>query len=144
MAGVELPSVPNVDLNFTPSKQELYDDISTDAKSFQQTNIRLFSFDDDDIDNSLEFVSAYSQRGIKGTTITTQSLNGNHLTPVYLDLSMVPGAGEIIGGGTGGFKFGDLNDVEQLIDSVADWCLGKGPTTNEIDVAFIESSDNIE
>jgi hypothetical protein len=100
-----------------------------------QRKTRLFVMDEDNLDNSKEFMDNCSG----GPGPSTAGLPGGHLAPVYfklgtddLDLDEVPPeAFEMAQEAMGGFKsasFGDEDALDGLVDEVCNFILGKPPS----------------
>lgn len=127
----------NVGTAFKPSRKEMNERIG--GSDGIDSNICLFAFDDDDIDNSLEFVKEFSRRG-KKEKIGVQDLKGNHLTPVYLDLEGALGdlgmgnfgMGSRLGFEKDGFAIGNLKQVQALTAAVKNWLCGGAPVDSDI------------
>jgi len=96
-----------------------------------QTKTRLFSFDDDNLDNSQMFLEACNGNGP-----SVSRLPGTHLTPVYLkfdlsDLDLPDEARDLAAEVSGGFKeasFGSKDNLDLLVQEICDWVLGKEPS----------------
>lgn len=101
-----------------------------------QSKTRLFVFDDDELDSSPGFYNS-CERGIAGentTPVTASGLPGGHLTPVFFKLGVdnIPDEAKgIASEAIGDFKsasFGDEGNLNDLVQEVCDWILGKPPS----------------
>lgn len=124
-----------VGLDFTPNASDMERLIQLRFDDVLQEKTRLFVFDEDNLDSSREFVQNCS--GGRGPS--SSGLTGGHLAPVFfkfgvdnLDLEdLPPEATEMAREAMGGFQsasFGDEADLEQLVEEVCNWILGKSPT----------------
>jgi len=120
-------------MGFQPGPDELLDMVADTYGATTRTC--TFSFDDDNLDCSMELQDALRDRGALG--VGQSMLRGGHLTPVVLSLEGVsqaardaPGiAGQVAdrfgqqfsGGGIG---LGDQDDLEALIDELVSWVRG--------------------
>jgi len=118
-----------VGLEFSPSPDQTDQIISKkfDENMLQKT--RLFSFQDDELDSTGRFVDCFPS----GAT-EVSLLPGSHLTPVFLRLGVddfPEEARDMASQASGGFQnisFGDEDLLDQLVDEVSNWMLGKPPT----------------
>mmetsp|Transcript_16744 Transcript_16744/g.19129 ORF Transcript_16744/g.19129 Transcript_16744/m.19129 type:complete len:414 (-) Transcript_16744:171-1412(-) len=118
-------------LDFVPSPTDTDTIVSNKFTEDFQNRTRLFIFDDDDLDSSIGFMNAC--RGSKPSVSYTA---GNHLTPVYLklgldDLKVPDEAKELTDELTGGFKsasFGDEENLNEIVNDVYNWIIGKDPS----------------
>jgi len=128
------------DLNFTPSKLELEELLASSSTPFSSSNVRLFSFEDDDIDDSLSFLDCTGRRQKNRLEkVSTSSLTGNHLSPVFIDLdlnSVAAGVAPQVLEQFGGFiakkrlAFGKEEDVDDLVECVVRFMLGREEKEN--------------
>ena len=118
-----------VGLEFSPSPDQTDQII---AKKFDENLLqktRLFSFQDDELDSTGRFVDCFRS----GAT-EVSLLPGSHLTPVFLRLGIddfPEEARDMASQTSGGFQnisFGDEDLLDQLVDEVSNWMLGKPPT----------------
>lgn len=118
-----------VGLEFSPSPDQTDQII---AKKFDENMLqktRMFSFEDDELDSTGRFVDCFRS----GAT-NVSLLPGSHLTPVYLRLGvddLPEEARAMASQASGGFQnisFGDESLLDQLVDEVSNWMLGKPPT----------------
>ena len=124
-------AVSMIGLDFSPNPLEMDRLISLKFDQARQRKTRLFSFDDDTLETTQDFVMDCS-----GPGPTVSGLEGTHLTPVYfkVDLDEVddipPEAREMAQEAMGGlksFSFGNEEQLQALVQEVCDWILGKGP-----------------
>eukprot|EP00980_Cylindrotheca_fusiformis_P008575 scaffold1820_cov129-Cylindrotheca_fusiformis.AAC.16 len=126
--------VSGIGVDFTPNAKDTERLIQMRFDDVLQSKTRLFVFDEDNLDNSDEFVNNCSG----GPGPSTSGLPGGHLTPVYfkldvdeLDLGDVPPeAREMAKEAMGGFKsasFGNEDGLNELVDEICNWILGKPP-----------------
>jgi len=131
-------AVSSFNFDFNPSPSDTAKIISMKYGEELQKKTRLFSFDDDDLDNSQDFIEA-CQEGAGSDNlgaITISGLPGSHLTPVYLNITLeefnLPlDAQEITGQLAGDFRgvsFGDKTKMEIAANEVCDWIMGKSPS----------------
>lgn len=124
-----------IGVDFTPNAADTERLIQLRFDDVLQEKTRLFVFDEDNLDNSKEFVQNCS--GGRGPT--SSGLPGGHLAPVFfklgvddLDLDDVPPEmKEMAKDAMGGFQsasFGNQADLEVLVDEVSNWILGKPPS----------------
>jgi Protein of unknown function (DUF1350) len=135
-------AVSAIGLEFVPKPTDMERLISNKFTSDRLSKVRLFAFDDDQLDNTQQFVySAQSDVAVSG-------LPGTHLAPVYFKLSLdeilsgdaVAAAGVGVGGtfppeardiakeAMGGFEsasFGNEQHLNGLVDEICDWIKGK-------------------
>jgi len=124
-----------IGVDFTPNAADTERLIQLRFDDVLQEKTRLFVFDDDNLDNSREFVQNCS--GGKGPT--SSGLPGGHLAPVFfkfgvdnLDLDDLPPEAKYMArdamGGLQSASFGNEPDLDRLVDEVCNWILGKPPT----------------
>ena len=122
-------AVNAVGLEFTPSPDEMDRILSAKFDGDVLSKTRMFVFDDDELDSCKSFLQCFDNGGP-----SVSYLPGTHLTPVYLKLGLddLPDeAQDMASAVTGGFKnasFGDEEKLDQLVDEVSSWMLGKGPS----------------
>jgi len=134
-------AVGAVGVEFTPSPDDTKRILSLKYDGKLQSKTRLFVFDDDELDSSLDIVdsctagsSSSSDDGSDG--LTSSGLRGSHLTPVFLkfgleDLDLPEEAREMAGQVAGGFQnasFGDEEYLNEAVDEVCGWILGREPS----------------
>ena len=127
-----------VGLEFTPSPNDTNRIISMKYDADLQSKTRLFVFDEDDLDNSVDFVNACNsqQSSSSSSSLEVSGLDGNHLTPVYLKLNIddfdIPDEAQyVVSDFTNNVQqvsFGDVDKMKAAADEVCDWILGKSPT----------------
>lgn len=122
-------AVSAVGLEFTPSPSDMDRILSTKFDEEVLQKIRMFQFEDDDLDSTSRFVGCFDEN-----RPSVSYLPGTHLTPVYLKLGIddfVPDeAKDVASQVTGGFQnasFGNEEALESLVDEVSSWMLGQGP-----------------
>jgi hypothetical protein len=124
-----------VGLEFTPSPEDLDRIVKTKFNEVVLKKIRLFKFDDDDLDSSTRFLSCFDDEGEDDGKPSVSKLPGTHLTPVFLKLGvddLPEEAREMAGAVTGGFQnasFGNEEVLNTLVEEVSDWMLGKSPSS---------------
>eukprot|EP00531_Pseudo-nitzschia_arenysensis_P007129 CAMPEP_0116140746 /NCGR_PEP_ID=MMETSP0329-20121206/14020_1 /TAXON_ID=697910 /ORGANISM="Pseudo-nitzschia arenysensis, Strain B593" /LENGTH=452 /DNA_ID=CAMNT_0003635897 /DNA_START=136 /DNA_END=1494 /DNA_ORIENTATION=+ len=143
-----------VEFSPTPGDTERLIQLRYNAELQQKT--RIFKFDTDQLDSSVEFRSACDSFDTSDTGDTTSktsssvdvsNLQGGHLTPVYFQWNADDLAKDAMGnfadtggvsqenlnmareamGGFQGASFGDEPNFMALVDEVSDWILGKPP-----------------
>lgn len=123
-----------VGLEFTPSPDDLDRIVKTKFNEDVLKKIRLFKFDDDDLDSSKRFLNCFEE----GEPLSISKLPGTHLSPVFLklgvdDLDLPEEARVMADAATGGFQnasFGNEEVLDTLVDEVSDWMLGKAPSAS--------------
>ena len=121
-----------VGLEFIPSPNDLDRIVKTKFNEDVLKKIRLFKFDDDDLDSSTRFLNCFKE-GVESPSVS--NLPGTHLSPVFLklgvdDLDLPEEARAMADAATGGFQnasFGDEEILDALVEEVSDWMLGKSP-----------------
>ena len=124
-----------IGVDFSPNAADTERLIQLRYDDLLQGKTRLFVFDEDNLDNSKEFVDNCSG----GPGPSASGLPGGHLAPVYfklaledLDLDDVPpDAMDMAKEAMGGFEsasFGDEEALNELVDEVCNWILGKPPS----------------
>ncbi|KAL7471755.1 hypothetical protein ACHAXS_012043 [Conticribra weissflogii] len=126
-------AVSAVGLEFTPSPFDTDRILKAKFDENVLKKIRLFVFDDDNLDSSERFSACFF--GNNADTLPVVSyLPGSHLTPVYLKLGVddLPDeAKDIANQVSGGFQnasFGNEDELNSLVDEVVGWMMGKGPS----------------
>jgi hypothetical protein len=121
-------------VDFTPNAKDTERLIQLRFDDVLQDKTRLFVFDEDTLDNSKEFVDNCS--GGRGPSVS--GLPGGHLAPVFfkfgmddLDLGDVPPeAIDMAKEAVGGFQsasFGNEAHLNELVQEICTWILGKPP-----------------
>jgi Protein of unknown function (DUF1350) len=137
-------------IEFQPTPQQTYQVLRQKYATAFGQNTRLFSFEDDQLDNTKEFVEAC--QGDNDFQMATESLvstlPGDHLTPVYVsfDLDDIFENGEGLDedtkadlrdlavnsmDGFQGASFGNRENLDRLVQEIAQWILypDAGPST---------------
>ena len=121
-----------VGLDFSPAAADTARLIQLKFDQELQQKARMFVFDDDDLDTSQQFVESCNGVGPRAS-----GLPGNHLTPVYFKLGLdnledIPeetkGMAREFMGGFESASFGDENHMNELVEEVSNWILGKEPS----------------
>jgi hypothetical protein len=126
--------VKGIGFDFTPNAKDTERLIQLRYDDILQSKTRLFVFDEDNLDNSKEFMENCSG----GPGPSASGLPGGHLAPVFLKLGLddlelgdvPPDAREMAKEAMGGFQsasFGDEQVLNELVDEICDWVLGKSP-----------------
>ena len=116
-----------VEFTPTPAETERLISLKYDEDRIQKT--RLFTFDDDQLDDTEAFANSCQGRGPE-----VSGLPGTHLTPVFFKVGLdeVPEeAREIAQGALGGIEsasFGNEEELTGIVDEICGWILGKGPS----------------
>ena len=124
-----------IGVDFTPTAADTERLIQLRFDDILQEKTRLFVFDEDNLDNSKEFVKNCS--GGRGPS--TSGLPGGHLAPVFFKLGvddlelddLPPEATDVAKEAIGGFKsasFGNELELEEVVNEVCNWILGRPPT----------------
>ena len=121
-------AIGTLGVEFTPTPEDTDKIIAIKYNKSDKT--RLFVFDDDTLDSSQQFLQVCPNKP------TVSALPGSHLTPVYFklglkDLDIPDEARDIAAGAIGGVEsasFGNEQELDALVDEVAAFILGKGPT----------------
>lgn len=120
----------SLNIDFTPSPLETERMISLKYGPERQQKTRLFAFDEDNLDSSTSFLQACTKEEQK---VAVSQLPGNHLTPVYFQLGLdnLPDeARSMASESMAGFQnvsFGNLNQLNVLVEEVCGFILGKEP-----------------
>lgn len=122
-----------IGIEFTPTPKDTERLINMKfTKNDGQNNIRLFSFDTDQLDSSLEFTECCTNGDV-----SVSGLKGTHLTPVYFKFGWDELEGidktvqQIAKDAAGGFEsasFGNEEELSLLVNEVCNWMKGKLPT----------------
>mmetsp|Transcript_12410 Transcript_12410/g.26058 ORF Transcript_12410/g.26058 Transcript_12410/m.26058 type:complete len:494 (+) Transcript_12410:167-1648(+) len=126
-------AVSAVGLEFTPSPLDTDRIIKAKFDEKVLKKIRLFVFDDDNLDSSERFSACFVGNDAEALP-TVSYLPGSHLTPVYLRLGVddLPNeAKDIASQVSGGFQnasFGNEEELNSLVEEVVGWMMGKGPS----------------
>ena len=140
-------AVSAVGIDFSPSNTDMERLIELKYTPELQQKTRLFTFDQDKLENTQEFLNACDSTGSSTSSSssfvsngpTVSGLPGTHLTPVFFKLGLdeiledIPDedARAMASEAVGGFQsasFGDEEELSALVDEVSNWILGKGPT----------------
>ncbi|KAG7363336.1 DUF1350 domain containing protein [Nitzschia inconspicua] len=131
-------AVGAIGVDFTPNAQDTSRLVTLRYDDRLQSKTRVFVFDNDNLDSSQDFVDACSGGG--GPSLC--GLQGGHLSPVYFKWAMddltgfeggeniPPEARDIAKEAMGGLQsasFGDEAALNELVDAICDWILGKPP-----------------
>merc|ERR1712232_263212 len=127
--------VSGIGIDFSPNAKDTERLIQLRFDPSMQEKTRLFVFDQDNLDNSKEFMENCSGEG----GLTASGLPGGHLAPVYFKLALdeleldnvPPDAKEMAKEAIGGFEsasFGDEPALNELVEEICNWILGKEPT----------------
>ena len=115
--------------DFSPSAADTERLISLKFQEDLQRKTRLFVFDEDNLDSSEQFAQSCD-----GPGPTTSGLPGTHLTPVYFKVGFdglpeeTRDMAKEFAGGYESASFGDEQYMNELVDEVSNWILGKGPS----------------
>ena len=115
-------------VDFSPNPTETNKIISLKYDEELQRKTRLFVFDQDDLDSSQSFIESCN-----GSGPSISKVNGNHLATVYLKLGLndldIPTEAKMFTDEiTGGFQsasFGNEKDLNEAVDNVCNWLVGK-------------------
>ncbi|KAL3810280.1 hypothetical protein ACHAXA_008648 [Cyclostephanos tholiformis] len=127
-------AVSAVGLEFTPSPNDMDKILKSKFDGDVLKKIRMFCFDDDDLDSTERFLDCFVGGGAVRPSVSY--LPGTHLTPVFLKFGLddLPNdARDMANQFTGGFQnasFGNEDMLDTLVDEVSGWMLGKGPSYN--------------
>ncbi len=126
--------VSAIGLDFSPNAVATERLISLKFGQDFQRKTRLFVFDDDQMDNSREFVKSCLAGGEGQSSPSVSGLPGGHLTPVYFKLGVddLPEETRAVArealGGWQSASFGNEEELNALVKEVCDWMLGKPPS----------------
>jgi hypothetical protein len=133
-------AVSMIGIEFSPSPLEMNRLLQLKYSPERQRKTRLFSFDDDNLENADEFVRSCADGG-PGPSVS--GLPGTHLTPVFFKLelldnvdddlsSLIPEeAQEMVREAVGGYRsvsFGNEEQLDALVGALCGFILGDGPT----------------
>jgi hypothetical protein len=115
-------------LEFSPSPEDTNKIIQMKYDRELQEKTRLFVFNEDNLDSSDDFLES-----CEGPRPSVSRLNGSHLAPAYIRLSMddleIPEeAREYVDMASGGFQnasFGDEESMNGVVNAVTGWILGQ-------------------
>lgn len=120
-------AVSAMGIDFSPTSSQTYQLISNKFDEEIQKKTRLFAMDRDTLHNSRQLSETCPSIDVSG-------LRGTHLTPVFFELGLdtIPDvdARNMVKDAMGGFEkasYGDEEELNQLVQEVCDWILGKGP-----------------
>jgi hypothetical protein len=145
-------AVGAIGVDFSPNAQDTLRLVSLRYDDRLQSKTRVFVFDEDNLDSSQDFVGACS--GGSGPSLC--GLQGGHLAPVFFrwdidDLkgfddgdNIPPEAREMAKEAMGGLQsasFGDEAALNDLVDAICDWILGRPPAREP---AWAVSSDDYQ
>jgi hypothetical protein len=126
-------AVSAIGIEYSPPPDAMERLIQMKYNEDRQAKTRLFTFDDDNLENTQDFV-----RACVGDGPFVSGLPGTHLTPVYFKLGLdeiaadIPDeAKEAAREAMGGFQsasFGNEEELNALVEEVCDWIKGKGPS----------------
>jgi Protein of unknown function (DUF1350) len=117
-------------IDFSPSQNDMDRLMKMMYGDDQRRKTRFFTFDDDNLDNTREAVSACDN------IPSASGLPGTHLTPVYFkigidDMELPDGAREMAldaMGGLSSISFGNDDELELLVAEVSKWIMGQKPS----------------
>ncbi len=137
-----------IGVDFAPNAEDTERLIQLRYDDLMQAKTRVFVFDDDNMDSSPEFLRACSGGSAEDDSSPSVSgLPGGHLSPVFFQWKiddvtsgldgdgMPPEARELAKEAMGGFQgasFGDEVILNELVDEICDWILGKPPKRGPI------------
>jgi hypothetical protein len=143
--GLAETAVSFMGLEFTPSPKDMQRLLRLKYTDQWKAKTRIFCFDDDTLDSTPDFVSSC------GDTVEISGLPGNHLTPVFLKLQVddlmtdfSPEAKEIASKAMDGLKgvsFGNEEELNELVEEVCNFILGKPPSRRTTNVATLFLND---
>jgi hypothetical protein len=127
-------AVSMIGIEFSPSPVEMNRLIQLKYSEERQRKTRLFSFDDDALENAEEFVASCD-----GAGPSISGLPGTHLTPVFFKLELLenvddlpPEAREALLEAVGEYRsvsFGDEEQLDELVRELCGFILGdRGPS----------------
>ena len=123
-------AVSAIGLDFTPTPAETERLVTLKFDANRQQRTRLFSFDDDTLDNSQDFVKACEN----GPGPLVSGLPGTHLTPVFFKFGIddlpeeTRGMARDATGGLESASFGNEAELQALVDEVVAWIKGSKPS----------------
>lgn len=140
-----------IGVDFSPNAADTERLIQLRYDDMMQSKTRVFVFDDDNLDSSIDFVRACSSNNSNDGNLKVSGLPGGHLSPVFFqwkvddvmtssgldgtDSSIPPEAMDMAKEAMGGFQgasFGDETSLNVLVDEICDWILGKPPKRGPI------------
>jgi Protein of unknown function (DUF1350) len=127
-------AVSAIGLEFVPKPSDMERLLLTKFTADWLQKVRLFTFDDDQLDSTQQFVNS-----VQSNNINVSGLPGTHLTPVYFkftldddilndSINISPEARDIAKDAMGGFEsasFGNEIELNLLIDEVCAWIKGQ-------------------
>lgn len=120
-------AVSAMGIDFSPTSSQTYQLIESKFDDEMQKKTRLFAMDGDTIHNSRQLAEACPSIDVAG-------LSGTHLTPVFFELGLdtIPDvdARNLVKDAMGGFEkasYGDEEELNELVQEVCEWILGKSP-----------------
>ncbi|GAX28428.1 hypothetical protein FisN_4Hh381 [Fistulifera solaris] len=120
-------AVSAMGIDFSPTSSQTYQLIASRFDENIQRKTRLFAMDRDTLHNSAQLSEACSLIDVSG-------LDGTHLTPVFFELGLdtIPDidARNMVKDAMGGFEkasYGDEDELNELVQEVCDWIMGKQP-----------------
>lgn len=127
-------AVSAIGLDFSPTPQQMERLISLKYDEEKQEKTRMFTFDEDMLQSTLEFVDACA-----GIGADVSELKGTHLTPVYFELGLdqIPDveirnqAREAMGG-LERASYGNEEELNDLVDEICSWVLGNPPSKRPV------------
>ena len=128
-------AVSAVGVEFTPSPNDMDKILTTKFDEEVLKKIRMFCFDDDDLDSTTRFLSCFNDKRGSGARPTVSYLPGTHLTPIYIKLGLddiifddaTRGVANQVTGGFQNASFGNEKDLDTLVTEVSNWMLGNDP-----------------
>lgn len=122
-----------VGLEFSPSAKDTERLIGMRFSEDLQRKTRLFVMDQDDLDSSPEFAQS-----CEGPGPSTSGIQGTHLAPVFFklavdDIDFPAEARDIareVAGGYESASFGDEESIDELVEEVSNWIMGKDAARN--------------
>ena len=135
-------AVSAVGIEFTPSPNDMDKILTIKFDEEVLKKIRLFCFDNDDLDSTKRFLSCFTDKRGSGAVSqpTVSYLPGTHLTPVYLRLGLddilvddaTRGVANQVTGGFQNVSFGSEKDLDILVKEVSNWMLGNDPNARVV------------
>lgn len=128
-------AVSAVGVEFTPSPNDMDKILTTKFDEELLKKIRMFCFDDDDLDSTARFLNCFDDKRGSGARPTVSYLPGTHLTPIYIKLGLddilfddaTRGVANQVTGGFQNASFGNEKDLDTLVTEVSNWMLGNDP-----------------
>jgi hypothetical protein len=135
-------AVSAVGIEFTPSPNDMDKILTTKFDEEVLKKIRMFCFDNDDLDSTKRFLSCFNDKRGSGAVSrpTVTYLPGTHLTPVYLRLGLddillddaTRGVANQVTGGFQNVSFGSEENLDTLVKEVSNWMLGNDPNARVV------------